>query len=306
MAADWMPVRLDLTHDPAVLTIARITGLDEHGVVGRLVAVWAWANAHTTDGNASGNALGVTVAWLDRFVGAPKFARAMIAAGWLALVPATDGTDANDSTAQIMFPKFDLWNSEGAKRRILTTRRVQRHRAAAATPEKRDGNAVSVTPAFPKKRREEKSINPPPNPRPAGDGREPGAEDPGAEGPPDDGPAYPDFDHIEPPPLSEFLAAWAAAKLAPAAATATRRARWQDRWRDSFFRANWRAAVERAGRSKRCRPGGSWCLNCDSFLKDQDMARRILEGQFDDAAGGMPRAADADPLETFRRKHTGS
>jgi len=294
MAADWMPVRLDLTHDPAVLTIARITGLDEHGVVGRLVAVWAWANTHTRDGNASGNALGVTVAWLDRFVGASNFARAMIAAGWLALVPTADGSDGTDTTAQIMFPKFDNWNSEGAKRRVLTNRRVQKHRAAAATKPERSCNAGSVTPALPEKRREEKSINPPPNPRPAGDAA-------AGEG---DGPAYSDFEHIEPPPLSEFLAAWAAAGLLAAGATASRRARWQVRWRDEFFRSNWRGAVERAGRSKRCRPGGGWCLNADSFLKDEDMPRRILEGEFDD--GGIPRTADAgDPLAEFRRKHAG-
>lgn len=160
MAADWMPIRLDLKDDPAVITIAHETGLDEHGVVGRLVAVWAWANAHTTDGNASGNALGVTVAWLDRYVGVTGFARAMIAVQWLATVDTGNPSEPDDDDARICFPKFDRWNSQAAKRRIDAANRVRAHRAARndkETQTQRGRNTPGVTDRVTKeeKRREE-------------------------------------------------------------------------------------------------------------------------------------------------------
>lgn len=162
MAADWMPIRLDLKDDPAVITIAHETGLDEHGVVGRLVAVWAWANAHTTDGNASGNALGVTVAWLDRYVGVTGFARAMIAVQWLDTVDASDPSEPDSDDSIICFPKFDRWNSQAAKRRIDAANRVRAHRAARndkETQTQRACNNSGVTDRVTKeeKRTEEKN-----------------------------------------------------------------------------------------------------------------------------------------------------
>lgn len=136
MAADWIPMRIDLRDDPAVIAIAAATGLDEDAVAGKLLRLWGWANRQLTNGCAPR----VTDSWVDRFLSAPGFAAAMLCAGWL-----------QTRSGQIEFPKFDRWNSQGAKRRILAAHRMRKLR---------DG--PSATKAQPEKRREEKKkyINP--------------------------------------------------------------------------------------------------------------------------------------------------
>lgn len=137
MAGDWIPLRVDIADDPAVISIAGTLGMDEFAVVGRLHHLWSWANRQLD----SGNACGVTEKWIDRYVSASGFAQAMVGAGWL--TPKDGGFE---------FPKFDRWNSQGAKRRVLTSRRVALHRNA-------ERNATNVTTALTReeKRREEEN-----------------------------------------------------------------------------------------------------------------------------------------------------
>jgi hypothetical protein len=131
MACDWIPLRIDLIEDPAVISIAAALSMDEFAVVGRLHHLWGWANRQLENGNATG----VTELWIDRYVSATGFAQAMLNAGWL-----------HQRNGGVEFPKFDRWNSQGAKRRILTSRRVSNFR-----------NGTSVTKALPEKRKEKKS-----------------------------------------------------------------------------------------------------------------------------------------------------
>ena len=140
MAGDWIAIRCDLANEPEVIAIADDTGLDEFAVVGRLHRLWSWANRHTTDGNAPG----VTYSWIDRYLQHAGFASAMEAAGWL----------ANDG-ATISIPKFDRFNSQSGKQRLLTAKRVADHKRSGNAK----GNAASVTSALPKeqKRTEKKS-----------------------------------------------------------------------------------------------------------------------------------------------------
>ena len=97
MAGDWLKVRLDLHDDPAVIAIASAIGLDEDGVVGKLVRLWAWANRQTIDGNAPG----VTEMWVDRYVSAPGFAKAMVDAGWLAFENGDGANRRRDFTSHL-------------------------------------------------------------------------------------------------------------------------------------------------------------------------------------------------------------
>jgi hypothetical protein len=142
MAGDWIKMRIDLRDEPEVIQIAAETNLDEDAVVGKLHCIWGWANKTSRLGNAPG----VTVAWLDRYVSVTGFAQAMANAGWLHIKG--DG---------FSFPKYDRHNSQSAKRRALTANRMKR---------KRDADAV--TGASPEKRREEKRP-PPPTPSVPGD-----------------------------------------------------------------------------------------------------------------------------------------
>lgn len=162
MAGDWIKVRHDLHTDPAVIRVAELTGLDEYGVVGRLVRLWSWASEHTRDGNAD-----VTPMFVDRYVGVIGFASALASAGWLE-VRALDS--ALGSAEGITFPRFDRHMSQTAKNRALAADRVAAHRL-------RNCNGAVASAELPEKRREEKSNTPPPTP-PPGEQRGPALDTP--------------------------------------------------------------------------------------------------------------------------------
>ncbi len=122
MAADWIPMRVDLAEDPAVIAIACATGLDEDTVVGKLHRLWSWFNTHTKNGHAP-----VTPVWINAKIRHEKFAEAMISVGWLLV-----------RENKIVLPRFDRWNSQGGKARILATRRKQRQRSRQQRDTKRD------------------------------------------------------------------------------------------------------------------------------------------------------------------------
>lgn len=134
MAGDWIPMRLDLPEDPAVIGIATRLDIEEDLVVGKLHRFWSWASRQTSDGNAPC----VTPKWIDRYLSAPGFAQAMAGVGWLELLE-----------HGVRIPKFDRHMAESAKNRALTAKRVARHRAEKC-------NAASVTKTLPQNRTEEK------------------------------------------------------------------------------------------------------------------------------------------------------
>lgn len=146
MAGDWIPVRLNIHEDPAVFRIASRLKVQPITIVGALVRVWSWANANLPDGNARS----VTAELIDSLVALPGLALAMSEAGWLEITE--DG---------VQFPNFDRWNSQAAKRRALTARRVAslkgRTNAAGNAGANAAGNAANVSSALPReeKRREE-------------------------------------------------------------------------------------------------------------------------------------------------------
>ncbi len=128
MAGDWIPMRCNLAQEPEVIAVAAATNIDEDAVVGKLHRLWSWANQHTTDGNARS----VTYFWINRFLSCEGFAEALEEQGWLSV-----------GKAGVRFPKFDRFNSQGAKRRVLTAKRVAEHKS-------KKGNARSVSDALPK------------------------------------------------------------------------------------------------------------------------------------------------------------
>jgi hypothetical protein len=143
MAGDWLKMEVDLPEKPEVWRIASIVGIDADTVVGKLLKVWRWFDAHTEDGNA----LGVTYPLVDHVAGVTGFAEAMALCGWLV-----------QSGSVMSIPHFDRHNGKTAKNRALTAKRV------AKCKEKGNGesNARSVTTALPReeKRREEKEQEP--------------------------------------------------------------------------------------------------------------------------------------------------
>jgi hypothetical protein len=130
MAGDWIPMRCDLTDDPAVIGVSEDLGMSLEHVVGCLHKLWSWASCQTLDGNAPS----VTFAFLNRYIGVTGFAEALCEHGWL-----------SHNRDGLAIPKFDRYMSESAKKRAQTRIRVQNHR-----------NASSVTKALLQNRREQK------------------------------------------------------------------------------------------------------------------------------------------------------
>jgi hypothetical protein len=116
MAGDWIKIEKSLHDKPEVEQISDMTGLDVWGVCGRLVAVWAWADSHTVNGDVQG----VTAAKIDRIAEHNGFAMAMsstMPVPWLLI-------DSHGLT----FPSFDRHNGKSAKSRAVKNRRQARWR----------------------------------------------------------------------------------------------------------------------------------------------------------------------------------
>lgn len=146
MAGDWIPMRLDLDEDPAVIEMAEALAIPEQCVVGYLHKIWSWASRNCNDGSVTG----VTLQSLGRVTKCERVPELMAKVGWL------DVSESNGRPV-ITFPNWERWNSQSAKRRALTARRVSKHRTEKC-------NAPSVTESLPEKRREENNIQPPISP----------------------------------------------------------------------------------------------------------------------------------------------
>lgn len=146
MAGDWLKMTVNLPDKPEVWQIAGMLGIDADSVVGKLLRVWAWFDAHTQDGNADG----VSYPLVDRVAGVTGFAEAMALAGWL------------DQKGSILScPRFGRHNGKTAKNRALTNERVAKHRENTEESNA-ESNELSVTKTVTReeKRREEKEIPP--------------------------------------------------------------------------------------------------------------------------------------------------
>lgn len=118
MAGDWIPMRVDLADDPAVIYMARRLKLDEDAVVGKLYRVWVWAQSASPNGVIDG----ADARAVDKVANRKGFAAAMAAtpvAPWLII--RDDG---------LTVPHFDRWLGGAAKRRLQEAqwKREQRDR----------------------------------------------------------------------------------------------------------------------------------------------------------------------------------
>jgi len=123
MALAWIRWDYGLAKKPAVLKMAKLLKLDRWAVAGRLMEVWEWADGVTVDGYI-GNA---DVTFVDELIDTVGFGKAMIAVGWLEQYDDRDG---------IAFPRWNVHNSQSAKRRGLTAHRVATHRNRQALQER--------------------------------------------------------------------------------------------------------------------------------------------------------------------------
>jgi hypothetical protein len=178
MAGDWIPMRLDLCDDPAVLEMADIIDQPEEYVVGCLHKVWSWASRNCHDGTVTG----VTILSLSRAVKLPTAVAAMAKVGWL-----TEGK-GEDGRPFIGFPKWENWLSKSAKARLQNSmnqrnaRELKNSQASKAVKESHDSvTALSLsdrdkTVTTEQKSTEEKSIEEKPPLSPKGEAAKPPKE----------------------------------------------------------------------------------------------------------------------------------
>ena len=140
MSGDWIKIEVCLPDKPEVWAMSESLDLDPDTVVGKLIRVWSWFDAHTNDGHAKR----VTCHMIDRVTLHPGFAKAMIDVGWL-----------DDSDAGLMQPNFEKHNGESAKKRAEAALRQAKHRKRKLETDENPRNAKSVTKVLPEKRRED-------------------------------------------------------------------------------------------------------------------------------------------------------
>jgi hypothetical protein len=109
----WIKLETHIFDKLEVFTIAEDLGIDADAVVGKLCRIWSWFDLNTVDGVTPG----VTESLLDRYCGIAGFCKSMIKVGWMG---------KND--AGLFLPNYDRHNSQTAKDRALTAKRVSKHR----------------------------------------------------------------------------------------------------------------------------------------------------------------------------------
>lgn len=121
MAGDWVPMRVDLDTDPAVVGIAQQLSVPETQVIGWLWKLWSVASCQTD----SGWLPHYTPHKVDGLVSHSGFSAALESVGWLC--PRPGGLE---------IPNFDHWLSQSGKLRLSEARRKREaRRSSPARPE---------------------------------------------------------------------------------------------------------------------------------------------------------------------------
>ena len=117
MSLPWIKIECGLINKPEVMQLAGLLDIDEHTVVGHLVAFWSWVDANMSRDcpDTTGTKRG-----LDRVAGRDGFTEALVQVGWLEF-------DGN----RVTVPHFEYHLSQSAKTRATDARKKARQRAAS-------------------------------------------------------------------------------------------------------------------------------------------------------------------------------
>ncbi len=109
----WIKMRHELHDMPEVIHISVRLGISTDAVVGMLHRVWSWFDKHSYAGSVTG----VTLDALETAIRAQGCLVAMSEIGWL-------NAETDSGKLVISIPKWDEHNSQTAKARALTQKRV--------------------------------------------------------------------------------------------------------------------------------------------------------------------------------------
>ncbi len=141
MAGDWIKFECATLNKPEVAMMSARLERDPDEIIGKLLRWWHWLDENTENGNA----VSVTKAFIDRITFCEGFANALCQVSWL------EGRDGRFSV-----PNFDRHNGETAKKRALSQKRTQKHRAKCNVTNVTDVTQPALQTRY--QRREEKSI----------------------------------------------------------------------------------------------------------------------------------------------------
>jgi DNA replication protein DnaT len=123
----WIKLESGTPDKPEVMEIASHLKIDADAVLGKLMRVWVWFDAHSVKGAAPES----VEAFLDRLTACTGFADALVKVGWM--------TRRNGKSSLVNFEKH---NGKEAKTRGLSAKRTSAHRmmkALIAELEKEEG-----------------------------------------------------------------------------------------------------------------------------------------------------------------------
>ncbi len=109
----WIKMRVELSSDPAVMRLTKLTGLDRFAVIGRLHALWSWFDVNS----ACGQVEFVDADDIANVVGSRDFVDALCKISWLKI---------KKSSAEL--PNFARHNGETAKERSQKNQRQAKWR----------------------------------------------------------------------------------------------------------------------------------------------------------------------------------
>ena len=137
MTRNWMKVEHETPDKPEILAIAAKLDIDPDDAFGKCFRLWRWFDQHTENGNA----VDVTFALLNRYLGVTYLCETLESVGWLFV-----------SDEGISLPNFDRHNGVTAKTRALTARRVKTYKSKNTKKKgyakgNAKGNARGVTPS---------------------------------------------------------------------------------------------------------------------------------------------------------------
>jgi hypothetical protein len=142
MSQAWIKLETVTPDKVEIGRIATALGMDPYAVLGRLIWIWSYWDAHSTNGRIDG----IDIAFLDRLISCPDFSQAVVAVGWMKV-----------DERGISLPHFDRHNGATAEARALTARRNEKYRGQKPERHKRDArrDGAPTHSASPEKRREE-------------------------------------------------------------------------------------------------------------------------------------------------------
>ena len=111
----WMKVEFTTPDKPELMAASRICNASQADTFLAFFRLWTYFDEHTDTGFVKG----FTTDDLDNMAGLKGFGKAMVKVGWI-----------EEDTRGISIVNWDKHNSNSAKRRALTLKRVQKCRAA--------------------------------------------------------------------------------------------------------------------------------------------------------------------------------